>query len=38
MHSVVYFLHFLVAIAGVAAIVWLARKQALPAGVRSKTT
>ena len=33
MHSVVYFLHFLVAIAGVAAIVWLARKQALPAGV-----
>jgi len=33
MHSVVYFLHFLVAIAGLAAIVWLARKQALPAGV-----
>ena len=33
MHSVVFFLHFLVAIGGVAAIVWLARKQALPAGV-----
>ena len=33
MHTVVYFLHFLVAIAGMAAIVRLARKQALPAGV-----
>ncbi len=33
MHSAVYFLHLLVAIAGVAAIVWLARKQALPVGV-----
>jgi hypothetical protein len=33
MHSIAYLLHFLVAIGGVATIVWLARKQALPAGV-----
>ncbi len=33
MHTVVYVLHFLVAIAGVAVIAGLARKQALPAGV-----